>query len=298
MTQLIKSIRIDEDISKRIGTDVNFSALANQALKEHLNKRVWLPNLQIEKHAGIAPSVLIERMTNVKFLRSSNTAVSFTLYPTSEKEIDRNKAIFQYANGSNNSLHDGFVYFNVEFPVNFLLFLKSRNWDEVQRCVTGFVCLLYWIDPERRQILEEQIERKVLKYIVKTFNSSDFDGLKKAQKLYLKKQTTQLRSQYHSEFFKLAVTLGIDPIVMPYMGNVFSHIYYPYDMREIIPFENNGFEIRMTSGYMRDIYEEKDDWTSIVLNGQRKGDDLQRSESLSEPWENWRSEYVLYHDIH
>jgi hypothetical protein len=293
----IKSIRIDEELSRVIGKDTNFSNLANQAIKEFINKSVWLPNFEIDKHAGITAEQVLERVKNVRYLRSSDTAVAFTLYPTSEDEIKRNKSIFDYANGSYNSLHDGFVYFNVKFPLDFLLFLKSRSWDAVHKCVIGFLSLLYWEDEDRRHIMETQIEKKTLRAVKKIVDGNAFDELSKIKKTYTKTGGAQLRAQYNNAYFKVAIDLGIDPIVFPYMKRVFAHIQYPIHMSEYIPFVENNFEIKLPAGYMRDIYEDKDDWTSIVVNGNRRDDSLQRSESDSAPWENWLEEFSFYHHL-
>lgn len=293
----IKSIRIDEELSRVIGKDTNFSNLANQAIKEFINKSVWLPNFEIEKHAGITSKQVLERVKNVRYLRSSDTAVSFTLYPTSENEIKRNKSIYEYANGNYNSLHDGFVYFNVKFPLDFLLFLKSRSWEDVNRCVIGFLSLLYWEDQDRRHIMEEQLEKKTLKAVIKIVGGNMFDELKQIHKAYSKKAGAQLRGQYNTAYFKLAIALGIDPIVFPYMKRIFAHVQYPIHMSEYIPFVENNFEIKLPAGYMRDIYEEKDDWTSIVVDGTRRDDSLHRAESDSAPWENWLREFSFYHHL-
>lgn len=294
----IKSIRIDEELIKKIGKDINFSNFVNQALREYLGKSVWIPNFEIERHAGITPQQLIERVQNIQFLRFSENSLSFTFYPTSEDEISQNKRIFDYANGIYNSIHDRFIYFNLKFPVNLLLFLKSRSWEEVNRCITGFLSLTYWLEEDKRNILEAQLEKKILKAVTKTVQGQLFSEMKSVHKEYSKKWGADLRAKYNSSFFNLVISLGIDPIVFPYMKSILSHIQYPLHLHSHISFEKTGdFGIKIPAGYMREIYEKNDDWSLIVVAGERGTDNLHRAESEAEPWISWKQEYTFYHHL-
>jgi hypothetical protein len=292
---LIKSIRLEEEVANKIGKDANFSNLANQAINEYLNKSVWIPNFQIEKHANITATQVMERVKNVKYLRSNESALTFTFYPVSEDEIKRNKNIHAYANGYFNSVHDGFVYFNIKFPVNMLLFLKSKTWNQVQDSTHGFLSLLYWLDEDSQIILERQLEKKTLKSVIKIVEGSKFKKIKEIHKNYKDESGPKMRAEYNHAYFQLLIELGIDPVIFPYVGRLLRELHYPFHFKDVIFSENSGYDVKLAAGYMRDIYEDTDDWSSIVVQGSRGDDDLHRAESSAEPWESWVEEYSFFH---
>lgn len=293
---IIKSIRFEDQIIKQVGKDANFSALVNQAVKNYLKREVWLPNFQIEEYAGISAAQLLQRVKNVEYLRSSD-GTTFTFYPGSEDEIKRNKSIYDYANGNFNQMHDGFVYFNIRFPFNLLMFLRSRTWEEVQRATLGALSLLYWYDEEKRNVFERQLEKGTIKQVIKIVRTQEFKALDLMYKNLLKKKPKpQIRAQFNTAYMQLATQLGVDPLLYPYLGALFSHIHHPFSLGDYISFES-GYDIRLTTAYMRDLYDDTDDWHSIVVAGKNKNDNLHRAESQDEPWKNWKSAYSFYHSL-
>lgn len=292
----LKSFRLDEDLIEKLDKDANFSNLANQALREYLNESVWLPNFQIHDYAHIAPKQLIERTANVQYLRQSESAISFTFYPTSEDEIKRNRAIFDYANGNFNALHDGYVYFNVKFPINFLFFLKSKSWEHIEKSINSYLAFLHWSDEDGRKHLEEQLERKTLRSVVKLTKSESFQSLTSKQKSYLKAGGgAKRRGEFNELYFRTLIELGIDPMLFPYVMNILRIVDYPFQLSKVISSKSSDFNVKLTGAYMRDVYDESDDWRMIVVKGLKKDDDLQRAESSPMPWRNWFDEYVFYH---
>lgn len=290
----VRSIRLDDELAKRIGKEENFSSLANKAIAEYLNKSVWLPNFQVERLAGVSASDVMERVKNVQYLRFSESALRFTLYPTSDEDMRRNKNIYAYANGDYNLIHDGFVYFNIKFPVTFFLFLKSRPWEEIENCIHGFLSILYWRDG-KKGIMEEQLERRTLKAIIKVIKGEKFKTFERKYKAYAKEHGPIMRAEYNDAYFELLLDLGIDPIFFPYTGRILREIHYPFHFEDHLSSETFGFDIKLPAGYMRDIYDDTDDWQSIVVRGVNKNDKLHRAESAAEPWVSWMEEYSFYH---
>src|SRR5688572_3655072 len=114
----MKSFRLEERVANLIkGKDLNFSQMANDAIEQHIRSKVWIPNFKIHEYAGISASDLIERTKHVQYLRTNDSAVKFSLYPTTEDEMHRNRKIYDYANGNFNTIHDSYVYFNLQFPL-------------------------------------------------------------------------------------------------------------------------------------------------------------------------------------
>lgn len=290
-----KSFRLEDDLAKKLDKEQNFSQIANQAIREYLNKSVWVPNFEIEKFAGLTPKKLMQRVQNVRYLRSSENELRFILYPSSKDEIERNRAIYRYANGEYNVLHDGFTYFNVKFPLNFYLYLISREWSEVQRAIHGFLCLLYWSDPEKRSLVEEQLEKGTLREVIKLFESPTIKKMDQCYQQWVKSSDPLERAIFSKEYTRTVFELGIDPLLFHYVPTVLSEIQHPLYLSDFLPRDISGLDIKLLTGYMRDIYEAKDDWHSIVVAGSRNNDDLHRAESLHEPWVKWVEEYSFFH---
>ncbi len=291
----IKSLRLDDELASKIEKDANFSGLANKAIEEYLNKSVWIPNYHIEKHAGISAKKMHDRIENVKYLRCGNSALTFTLYPGSDKEIQINKNLHAYARGDYNLIHDSYIYFNIKFPLRFFLFLKSRDWEEVERMIRGFLSALFWSEPEKRSLMEDQLERRPMKAVIKIVQKDIFKVVESAYKDWRKDSDPIKRAKYNNAYFQLLIALGLDPLIFPYISQILGDLHYPFHFNNSIPSENGGFDIKFSAGYMRDIYDETDDWQSIVVHGKNKTDDLQRAESNSEPWKNWLDAYEFFH---
>lgn len=97
------------------------------------------------------------------------------------------------------------------------------------------------------------------------------------------------------KLFISSIDLGIDPMFFPYAGRILGEIHYPFHFKDHLSSETFGFDIKLPAGYMRDIYEDTDDWQSIVVRGVNKNDKLHRAESAAEPWVRWMEEYSFYH---
>jgi hypothetical protein len=298
MSPKIKSFRIDDDLIERSDLEPNFSTMANQAIREHYSSVAWLPNLQIEQHAGIPAAQVVSRTEIVEHLRFSESTIYFTFYPTSKKELARNKSIHAYANGDYNTIHDGFVYFNIQFPVDFLLFLKSRPWTVVERAIHGFLALLYMQDEQSQAIMEDQLEKSTLQRVLKLFNQPAIRRLTEYQQRAETNGLSKANAAVYDElFFRTLIEVGIDPLLFPYVQKIIPFIEYPISFKRHIKKAENDFNLKLPAGYMRDVNEETDDWQSIVVKGNRKDDGLIRAESKAEPWNVWIKYYRGYHGI-
>lgn len=296
MANNLKSFRLDEDLGDRIDRDLNFSQLTNTAIREYLAESVWLPNLHIHNHAKISPAELIDRTSKVEQLRQSDSAIAFTFYPTSDEELQRNRAIFDYANGNYNALHDRYIYFNVKFPLDFLFFLRSKPWDVVERSVHAYLALLHWSDKDSQKHIEEQVERKTLRSVIQITKGDVFQKMNAKWKSYHKGGGgPQLRGEFNELYFKTMIALGLDPLIFPYIQDVLRQVQHPIHLSEVIFSKSSDFAIKLTAAYMRDVYEERDDWRRIVVEGAEKNDNLQRAESNPTPWKNWFDEYTFFY---
>jgi hypothetical protein len=293
----MKSLRLEERVANLLkGKDINFSQTANDAIEQHLRNKVWIPNFKIHEYADISANELLERTKHVKFLRTNDSAVKFSLYPTTEDEMTRNQKIHDYVNGNFNTIHDSYVYFNLQFPIELYLFLSSRQWTEVERFIYGFLCFLLWDQSEyEKKLMEEQLDHGILKRIMKVVKGDDFKQLELAYKKYLRTSDPLLKAEYNIQYYRLMIKLGIDPLMFKFVKPILSSLHYPLHYKEHIVSGTSQLRIKIDAAYMRDVYESTDDWQSIVVTGKDKTDKLLRSESKEEPWKIWEAEYSFLH---
>lgn len=289
----IKSLRLEETVESLMkDKEFNFSQMANDAIEQHLRSRVWIPNFKIHEYAGITPTEILERTTQVKYLRTSDSAVRFSLYPATVDEMNRNKQIHDYVNGNFNTVHDSYTYFNLQLPIELYLFLSSRSWSAVEKFIYGFLSFLTWDQTEyEKKLMEEQLEKNIMRTVMKTVQGEDFKNLEQMFKKYIKKSDPLLKAEYSVEYYRLMVKLGVDPLMSRFITPILRSLHYPVHYKDHLVSATSGLRIKIDAAYMRDVYDETDDWQSIVVQGKDRKDDLQRSESKAEPWKIWRDEY-------
>lgn len=297
MTPGVKSIRLESEVAENILEDVNFSSHVNRVLEEDQKKLVWIPNTRIEEHAGISFNILWDRMQHVQYLRTNHGALRFTLYPVGQEEISMNKRVHAYARGDFNKAHDGFVYFNVEFPVNLYLFLASREWEEVERFYLSYLAFRYWNSNEAEKgIMESQLEKKTLKAIIKISLSEEFKELSRLQKEFFKKKSERFRAAFNIAYFRSVTKMGIDPIMFSFVRSILEPISHPFPLLNHLRRETDILDLRLSTAYMRDLYEETDDWQSLIVNGTNQTDGLHRAESQKTPLTHWKMHYQIYNE--
>ncbi|CAD5248502.1 MULTISPECIES: hypothetical protein [unclassified Imperialibacter] len=290
-----KSIRLDAELEEKIkSSEDNFSRFVNFLIKDHFRGNAWIPNMSIHDYAGISPKDLLERMKAVKYFRVRDNALCFTFYPSTQEELLVNKNLHAYANGSHNALHDRYIYFNVEYPVDFYFFLISHEWVVIEKVIESYLAFLFWhSDDNEKSIMERQVERTTFTNAIKLFNS-EFQEINSLWLVFAENNDPIAKEKFSKAFFKKLIDLGIDPIIFPYVSEITHFLHHPFSFVDHISPKSRQFEVAVKSAYLRDVYDEKDDWQTIVMKGSSK-DDLQRSESLEEPFRNWESKYRYYH---
>jgi hypothetical protein len=297
MTAGVKSVRLEREIAENIPEEVNFSSHVNRVLEEDQKKIVWIPNTHIEEYAGISCNTLWNRMQHVQYLRTNRGALRFTLYPVGQEEISMNKRVHAYARGDFNKAHDGFVYFNVEFPVNLYLFLASREWNDVERFYLSYLAFRYWNSNEAEKgIMESQLEKKTLKTVIKTSSNEDFKELTRLQKEFHKKKGERARAPFNIAYFRLLTKMGVDPIMFSFVRYILDPIFHPFPLLNHIQRETDILDLRLNTAYMRDLYEDTDDWQSLIVKGTNETDGLHRAESQKTPLTHWKFHYQVHNE--
>jgi hypothetical protein len=294
----VKSVRIDEGVEEYISdNELNFSQFVNESIQDKINSTVWVPNYKIHEYADISPQELINRISNVKFLRQKSQAVKFNLFVSDSYKLSVNQNIHSYANGDFNKIHDSYVYFNIEFPVDLYLFLKTHTWKQIEQFSYAYLaCHLFIGTEEHKREVEEYTEHKILKKAISLY-SRDFLEVRSAIKKFEDGGDDYATlDELSNKYIELLCKLNVSPLMFPYIRPWLWPISIPFSLKHALPKRKviEG-EVRMRAGFMKNIYDDKDDWQSIVVNGVNKEDDLNRASSSSVPLKMWKAKYKLYH---
>ncbi|GAB5527498.1 MAG: hypothetical protein Roseis2KO_53700 [Roseivirga sp.] len=294
----VKSVRIYKDIEELVNSQgLNFSQLVNESLQDRIKQSVWVPNFKIHEHAGISPQELVNRISNVKFLRYKSQAVKFSLMASNSYKMSVNQNIHSYVNGDFNKIHDSYVYFNIEFPTDLYLFLKTHTWEQVEQFLyTYLACQLFIGTDKHKQEIEECIEHQILRKAV-TLYSDDFSDVRSVFKKFEEgAEDYQTLNKLSDTYLDLLCSLNVSPLMFPYMKTWLWPILTPFSLKQALPKRKviEG-EIRMAAGFMKNIYDSNDDWQSIVVNGTNKNDDLNRVGSSEIALKSWKAKYHHYY---
>jgi|GEM_PF-4241253 len=297
----VKTVRLSQRVQDLLETrQVNFSQLANEAIERKLMSKVWIPNYDIHEYAGITPQVLNKNIRNVRQLRCKHDVLKFFFFPYGERELSANKAIHDYVNGNANTIHDNYVYFNLEFPVDFYFFLRSNSWVNVEMCIIGYICAQFLLGDEKDRVdIESWLEPKILKRMIKAYDK-DFKPLESEWRVMEEQESpgSPRINNFNQIYLNTLLGYNIQPIMFPYFTRILFPIQYPFYIKSYTGSVDLPYEyLTINSAYMRNIYEEKDDWQSIAVLGNEKKDDLVRAESKETPFIDWSYKYQTHHGL-
>ena len=291
---------MDPELYNRLGAIENFSAYVNAALEEKINEYRWIPNVDIHKHAGLSAKTFLERIQYVEYLRVRDNDLKFTFYPTDKGELEENKRLYAYANSEYNKVHNQYIYFNLEFPTSFYLFLRTNPWNNVSKAIQGFLAAYYFLKPDKRELMTRQLEPTILKKALSIYESK-FSPLETKFHLFLNEDSYDEidEEKYHNErrafcikYQQVLTEINLVPLVYPYITQVLQHDY-PFNIFEMMSF-SKSFDISINAAYMRDVYQEKDDWQTIVINENESKGTLEREESQKAPFQSWKEYFKRF----
>ncbi|GAB5537898.1 MAG: hypothetical protein Salg2KO_00010 [Salibacteraceae bacterium] len=298
MAKQTKSIRLRDELIDEIGNrEGDFSKYVTHLIEADIDDNIWLPNLLIHDYAKIDSTTLLNRVKNVKYLRCSANTLAFHFYPVSKQCLKENKALFEYVRGNSNLVHDRFTYFNINFPIRLYKFLRLRSWKYVQETIINSLAMLYWIEPDKRPIIESQLERAILNSVLNVYKK-EFGQL---SNVYAEAQAAtfdslELNYSLSEACLTVMEKLRIDPDVLPYGGILETHLLHPRTRyRDYSGSEK--FDVFVKSAYMRNVYDKNDDWNKIVLTDEEYSDDLGRTESESWPFAKWKMNFKEFHKV-
>jgi len=282
--------------------------------KIDFNSEIWIPNLQIHKKAGLNPFEFLDKIQNVKYLRTSSN-LYFTFYPCSNNEYYSNIELWEYVNGNQNNVGnfscDGTKYFNIKFPSDLYWFLKSITKSEVNKFIVINIALIHIFEEYDLRILQEQLYDKIWNKVSILLETTFFVKLKK-----LKQEISEMYENFNDEsendreIFNAKIEQKeriLSDLIFSYLKknkfasialnnlNIFHKVYgidwcfIFYPRTEIIK-DTYNYNVSLHNSYFLGR-----DWNNIVVKSDN--DDMHRSESQAEPLNKFKEEYKFYHRI-
>ena len=244
---------------------------------------IVLYNTRIYEEEDFSPVDFLNKVSRVKRIRTSKDLM-FTFFTTTQREMDRNLKLWEFANGNTNALnYENHKYFILMMPRWLYLFLRYTPQEGVINAIVTALTGLYAGDPDQRELMEEKLERDLFLRVKENFNKyfNEFEDF-----TFIVAEDWKLADDINDDYFdkrKKFVT-RFDYFFRDTCGNpvILPFIYPIYDMRfgQKSAFSRDCYEIRLVNSYFT-----KSDWKRIVLGD--SSDELIRIDSEEEPWINW-----------
>ncbi len=247
-----------------------------------------LVNTEIHKKAKLSRQAFLEKVKNVKYIRTGINRHYISFYITSIEEYGNLKKFHELVNIGVFDFGGSYHVFAVVIPDKLYEWFKSQRLGVIERQIAHWIASSYFFEPERREIFENQLFRPLLeemKKIIKThyvgykppFSEDDLDNLEEKQ------YEDAIFNNYHSKLRKYhevcQISYGTKPPAFlntpgqyEYMSEYGVNAYHDFEFLE--------------------AYFTESDWENIIIK--ESIDDLGRSESREDFWINWKNTFSLY----
>lgn len=247
-----------------------------------------LVNTEIHKKAKLSRLDFLEKVKNVKYIRTGINSHYISFYITSIEEYGNLKKFHELINKGVFDFGNSYHIFAVAIPDKLYEWFKTQKLSIIERQITHWLAASYFFETEKRGILERQLFEPLLeeiKRIIKNhyadynppFSEDDLDNLEDEE------YEVAISKNYHSQLRKYhevcQITYGAKP---PAFLKIPGHYEY---MPEYGVNAHYDFE------FLEAYFTERD-WENIIIKG--KVDDLGRSESREDFWKNWKITFSLY----
>ena len=248
---------------------------------------------------------LLERLSCVEAIRTTQEDASTGLSPyiVSLHEFNLYQYIKSAVDKGDFSGLDSYYqckHFGIEISDKLLTWFKNNELDTIKRQVFCWLAALYWLDSDKRQIMEDQLYLPVLEEIRNIFSTYfeeevSWDDVQEEVQTYSEEEGSeeegswdnrqeevqeQARRIYHSACLDYYGSLPPEIINLPEPLNVESTIgklWWVYDK----------FSIKVNRFYF--LYR---DWERIVIKQEK--DNLLRSESSRDAWIKWKHQFASF----
>jgi T5orf172 domain len=170
-------------------------------------------------------------------------------------------------------------HFGIEISDKLFAWFKNNELDTIRRQVICWLSLLYWLEPEKREIMDKQLYTHIAEEVRRVY-SSYFEEAIDVFNLELEEAKKTIGEFYHCACSDYCGSLPPEIMGIP------SPFEFQEDVKKIWWFHDE-FDIRINRFYFR-----YDDWERIVIR--QEEDDLIRVESSKDIWSKWKHQFSSF----
>lgn len=257
-----------------------------------MNKNLLVCNIDLQNIVGYNSSEFFKRIKHLEQMRTTISDESFSYFITSEYELNRLKQLhagiktgkidFLDANGKKSQ-----YIFALNINKRIINWLYNSTSKDLEKQLIAWMAVLYFLDPDHRDLLDNQFHRKLLnkaKKLIQDRFSKYFIVTLSKNGIFQPKRNYYLSSE--------EIRLKYLELCTDYYGHLPS---YPLDNPCGFAYRTDEFGVigpRINFEYSF-MYER--DWNTIVLEG--IPDKLNRAESQPTLIKDWK-EVITKHEIH
>jgi Meiotically up-regulated gene 113 len=172
-------------------------------------------------------------------------------------------------------------HFGIEISDKLYSWFKNNELDTIMRQVICWLSALYWLEPNKREIMDRQLYLYIAEEVRKVY-STYFEKEINSSNIKWEKAQEHTKRLYHS-------------VCLDYYGSLppaITDIYEPFGLQENVKklwWFHDEFDIRLDRFYFR-----HDDWERIVIR--QENDDLLRVESSKDIWSKWKHQFSTFNE--
>jgi hypothetical protein len=252
-----------------------------------LKGQIVLIDPYIHKKAKLSSDVFLERVENIRYLRTSINYNYISFFITSIEEYNNlikfhdlvNKGVFDFENHA---------VFAVAIQPKLYDWFKTTHISVIQKQIACWMAGSYFFNPEKRRIQKEQVYKPLLEIIYdivetyyQTFKLPDFNDLR--NNLSKKNDET-----YFDEKEKCIEKYQ-------QVSEIYCGVKQPEFLKSPFDYEmTNEWGVNEYHNFVFvQAYLNENDWNRIILNG-NNNDDMHRVESLDDLWLKWKHVYTTF----
>lgn len=254
---------------------------------DKLTGQIVLIDPYIHEKAKLSKDVFLDRVKNVKYLRTFKNSNYISFYITS---IEENNNLLKFHNLVNNGIFDfeNYYVFAVSIQPKLYNWFKTTDLLTIQKQIVCWMAALYYFNLEKREILKKQVYKplfeEILSIVEKYYNNfpiPDFDiisePLFEQEDYTLSPEEKECIDKYHQVCQDF------------YNSKPPEFLSSPFDYKNL-----EGWGVNDNSDFeFVESYLNEGDWKRIVIKG-ASSDDMNRVESRDDLWIKWKHAYTTF----
>lgn len=254
---------------------------------ENLIGQIVLIDPYIHNRAKLSKKSFLDRVSNVKYLRTNKNSNYISFYITS---IEENNNLLKFHDLVNKGIFDfdNYHVFAVAIEPKLYNWFKTTDLVKIQKQIVCWMAALYYFNLENKEIQERQVYKplfeevlKIVEKYYKDFPIPDFDNL--SEQLFEKEDNTLFLKEKEciNKYHQVCQDF--------YNSEPPEFLCSPFDYKHLKDWGvNDYYNFEFVESYLTES-----DWERIVVKG-GSNDCMNRVESRDDLWIKWKHVYTTF----